>query len=299
MADEGEGAPPPAWRTFITVIAGPEGLDQSALLTTLTEQQRFTVIDADALAATALATKDSEIGAQIKACQAEGKEIAAELLAKLVAAQISEESQAGLAVKAAAPSEAPGEEPAEQPKEGEEAEAADPTPPADVSADAFYVLRNFPRDAADCAALDALGLGVDSVVSLGMDREGLSAAVEAAAASAAAAAAAAPKGKGKGDAKAAEAPPPPEEGESPELPPPALGVALSQAAGTAGSGLKDCVCVTLADLEPAEWGETSVVSSKLAALVWSLARAKVMYDDFRRPLRRWSSQRLAQRTLST
>lgn len=184
MADEGGGAPPPAWRTFITVIAGPEGLDQSALLTTLTEQQRFTVIDADALAATALATKDSEIGAQIKACQAEGKEIAAELLAKLVAAQISEESQAGLAVKAAAPSEAPGEEPAEQPKEGEEAEAADPTPPADVSADAFYVLRNFPRDAVDCAALDALGLGVDSVVSLGMDREGLSAAVEAAAASA-------------------------------------------------------------------------------------------------------------------
>eukprot|EP00965_Chrysotila_dentata_P087086 2875448-Pleurochrysis_carterae.AAC.2 len=116
----------------------------------------------------------------------------ASLLAKVIAAKVEEDRVAGLAAKSAPPPEPAATEAAVDTSskavkgnadlkgtkgpepEAKEAPVATPAPSADKTADTFYLLADFPRNAEDCAALAPFGIGLDSAVSVKMTRAELS-----------------------------------------------------------------------------------------------------------------------------
>ena len=286
------------WRAHVSCVAAPEGYDLAPLLAALTnpdESRPVKTIDVDALVAAAIAQKDSEVGAALKAFQSAadnaGKPLPADLLAQLVHAQVDADRSAGLEAKLAPPPEPAAEEGADDAAKGEEeAEPAPPRPdappPADRSADVYYVLKGFPRSADDCGALTSAGVGLDSLITLQMDSAGLAASKAAAAAAAADAGAkgkAADK-KGAKDDKAKKEEPAadaPADDEGPtELPPPALTEALSGPDGPA-----DCARVSLGEkVEAADWADNDALAVALAIHLYALAQKRMMFDDFKAPL---------------
>jgi hypothetical protein len=208
---------------------------------------RIVVVDVAALSggsadpeavAKALATKV----ANDKVAAVDAKKAAIAAAASAAAEAAAEAAAAETAAKAAAeeagvPYVPPASAPAAAPAAVEP--PFDSPPPVEKAADAYYLLQNFPRSAAEAAALAKEGVVIDTFVSFEMDSECLRVC--------------------KG-----EPPPVPAEGET-ELPPPtlleptALQTELAALIGVEGSGLEQAVLLTLKGLAPDEWNTPAAV----------------------------------------
>ena len=259
MADEDAAeAPPPTWRAHLFSVFAPEGYNLAPLLQEIGggSRPRIVVVDVAALSggsadpeavAKALATKVAND--KVAAVDAKKAAIAA---AAAAAAEAAAEAAAAEAAAKAAAEEAgvPYVPPASAPAPAAAPAAVEPPldspPPAEKAADAYYLLQNFPRSAAEAAALAKEGVVIDTFVAFEMDSECLRVC--------------------KG-----EPPPVPAEGET-ELPPPtlleptALQTELAALIGVEGSGLEQAVLLTLKGLAPDEWNTPAAVLSRLSAL---------------------------------
>ena len=282
MAEEAEApateeppAPTPTWRPFVASIVAPEEYGLDPLLASAAEVERFSVVDVAEVAKAAA----GDLATEIKAWEAEhpGEELDGSLMAKALLAKVDEDRAAGILKKQEPPPEAAEEPPAPaEPEEG--APPPLPAPPdPETSADVYYVLKGFPRTAADVAAMAAAGLPLDAMLTLAMDRAALASSQSAAPAEAA------PTKGGKG------APPPPAEAEEAEpeapddtpLPTPALTLELGASAAAAG----DTVMTTCDGIEAAAWAQPQAVMGRVASVAFAAARKKVMWDEFNVPLK--------------
>jgi hypothetical protein len=257
MADEDMAeAPPPTWRAHLFSVFAPEGYNLAPLLQEIGggSRPRIVVVDVAALSggsadpeavAKALATKV----ANDKVAAVDAKKAAIAAAAAAAAEAAAEAAAAEAAAKAAAeeagvPYVPPASAPAAAPAAVEP--PFDSPPPVEKAADAYYLLQNFPRSAAEAAALAKEGVVIDTFVAFEMDSECLRVC--------------------KG-----EPPPVPAEGET-ELPPPtlleptALQTELAALIGVDGSGLEQAVLLTLKGLAPDEWNTPAAVLSRLSAL---------------------------------
>ena len=279
MAEEAEApaveeppAPTPTWRPFVASIVAPEEYGLDPLLASAAEVERFSVVDVAEVAKAAA----GDLATEIKAWEAEhpGEELDGSLMAKALLAKVDEERAAGILKKQEPPPEAAPEaaEPPAEPEEG--APPPLPSPPdPETSADVYYVLKGFPRTAADVAAMAAAGVPLDAMVTLAMDRAALASSQGGAAAEAVAT-----KGKGApAEAEEAEEAPPDDE----PLPTPALTLELGASASAAG----DTVMATCDGIEAAAWAQPQAVMGRVASIAFAAARKKVMWDEFNVPLK--------------
>uniref|UniRef100_A0A7S4B3M1 Uncharacterized protein n=1 Tax=Chrysotila carterae TaxID=13221 RepID=A0A7S4B3M1_CHRCT len=310
MADASAYAEAPTWRAHFSKLFLPSDLESEPLVTALAAggSRRIRVLKAEELLAAAAAVKDSEIAVALKQFQTEnaGHPAPASLLAKVIAAKVEEDRVAGLAAKSAPPPEPAATEAAVDTSskavkgnadlkgtkgpepEAKEAPVATPAPSADKTADTFYLLADFPRNAEDCAALAPFGIGLDSAVSVKMTRAELSS-LKAAAAEAAAAEPAA-KG-GKGDKKGKEAAKPKEEpveeaADDSEAPLPPLWSELLEAAEAEQAGLQGCACVSATNLSAESVGSVHALAERVASLFYAVAEKKRMFEAYCGPLHR-------------
>ena len=293
MAAEGEEepapepAPTPSWRPFVVSLAAPEGYSLDPLFAQAAEAERFEVVEVSA----ALATGD--LAAEIKAWEGEhaGEELPGSLLAKALVAKVDEDRATGI-LKKQEPPPAP-EEGAEEPAPAEAEEGAPPplptAPDPDSSADVYYVLKGFPRTAADAAAMAEVGLALDAMLALSLDQGSLK---KSQGSAAAAEAAAPPPDKGGKGKKGKEEPPPPppeaegeaeaaEEGDDVMLPPPAICEEMKGA----GSAVGDTAVLTCGMEDAEAWGVPQAVMGRVASLCFAAAQKKLMYESWKAPLR--------------
>ena len=285
--EEPEAPPTPSWRPFLVSLAAPEEYGLEPLLAQASELDRFEVVEVEAAAKAAT----GDLGAEIKAWEGEhaGEELPGSLIAKFLVAKVDEERAAGILKKQEPPPE-PAEEEAPPAEEGAPPPPEKPTgPDPEVSADIYYVLKGFPRTAADAAAMAEAGLSLDTLLSLSLDKLSLRNSMAAAApAEAAAPAKGAPPAKGK---KGKEEPPPaaapatdeeapdlePEEGDEEELPPPAICAAMA----AAGSEVGDTAVLQCGMANPKAWAKPAVVMERVAALCFAAAQKKVFYEEWK------------------
>jgi hypothetical protein len=269
---------PASWTSHLAVLSAPEGYSTAALLAELAGAAfpAITVVDAAALAAAAEGAKDSQASAAIKTFKAEhaGAPLPGALLAPIIASKLADLKAAGLvardaaAAAAVAAAEAHAAATTAAKEAGQEPPPALPPPPAPVPADAYYVLTGFGSGAADYAALAPLGLGIDSAVWLAVSSGALR--------DAAGGTYEPPKGEPAGDAEARRD---------------AAAEAVANLAGTHGSGLEHCACVSLAiqrPMPPADgekpaaggWNVPAAVAARVAELLSAMAAKRAMYHAF-------------------
>ena len=278
MADESAPAPsaaPPTWRASLVSLIASEGYSLDPILAELSSENRplFTVLDPEAVARE---SKDATVAEELKASGgvtpgiiakalvaklAEDKAAAVEAKTAAIAAAEAAAAEAKAAAEERAAKIAAGEEVEPEPEPEPEPEAAegegegegdtfkDAPPPVDRAADAYLVLKDFPRTAEDSDALAAAGLALDTLINLEMDSFGL--------------------------AHANGAPPAePAEGEEPlapeVLPPAACLEALVPLVGAEGAGLEETALLTLGSSLAAEsWADIAAVVAMAADVMYA------------------------------
>ena len=272
MAPAPANVAPPAWRAHLFALAPSEGYDPSALLTELGSESRplFTIVDCETLVRE---SKDPDVVADLKAC---GGEVRGGMMAKCLVAKLAEDKAAGIEAKAVAIATAIAEKNAKAEAcaaavaAGEEVETEiGPTPesepgpadgdtsaspkdrPPDVSrsADVYMLLKNFPCDADDAAAMAEAGIGLDSLVAMEIDSVGLAHAL----------------GTPLPEPPEGEEPTPPE-----SLPPSPLLDGLTSSIGDEATGLHECVHMKIGrGLSAEQWASVPLLVAALADAVYA------------------------------